>query len=77
MNGIKVINTQPKIQCRVFEDNAGSIELAKAPKMRLKTKQLVIHYHHFRLWAMKGLDGEEPKIQVEYIKTSNQEADIW
>ena len=30
---IKSINT-PKVYCKVFEDNSGAIEIAKAPKMR-------------------------------------------
>ena len=75
-HGVELITKQPKIQCKVFEDNAGAIELAKLPKLRPRTKHMAIQYHHFRSWTVKGLNGEEPKIIVEYIPTNLQEADI-
>lgn len=75
-NGVELVTVQPSIQCRVFEDNAGAIELARLPKLRPRTKHLAIQYHHFRSWTVKGLNGEEPKIKVEYIPTTLQEADI-
>jgi len=31
---IPVLNATPKIHCKVFEDNAGAIEIANVPKMR-------------------------------------------
>ena len=76
-HGVELIAKQPKIQCKeVFEDNAGAIELAKLPKLRPRTKHMAIQYHHFRSWTVKGLNGEEPKIKVEYVPTNLQEADI-
>jgi hypothetical protein len=45
--GIPVLNATPKIHCKVFEDNTGAIEIANVPKMRPRTKQLNIKYHHF------------------------------
>ena len=36
------------IKCAVFEDNNGAIEVAKAPKMRPRTKHVAIKRHHFR-----------------------------
>ena len=45
---IPVLNATPKIHCKVFEDNAGAIEIANVPKMRPRTKHLNIKYHHFR-----------------------------
>ena len=74
--GVDLVAKQPKVQCRVFEDNVGAIELAKLPKLRPRTKHLAIQYHHFRSWTVKGLNGEEPKIKVEYIPTTLHEADI-
>ena len=32
--GIPVLNATPKIHCKVFEDNAGTIAIANVPKMR-------------------------------------------
>jgi len=75
-NGVKLVTSQPKIQCKMFEDNAGAIELAKLPKLRPRTKHMAIQYHHFRTWTVQGLNGEEPKIKVEYVPTTLQEADI-
>ena len=46
--GIPVLNTTPKMHCKVFEDNAGAIEIANVPKLRPRTKHLNIKYHHFR-----------------------------
>ncbi len=46
--GIKILNARPKINCKVFEDNAGAIEIANIPKMRPRIKHLNIKYHHFR-----------------------------
>jgi len=37
----------PKIHCRVFEDNYGTIELAKSKKYRPCTKNINIKYGHF------------------------------
>lgn len=74
--GVNLISAQPEITCQVFEDNAGAIELAKLPKLRPRTKHLAIQYHHFRSWTVKGLDGEEPRIKMNYISTAIQEADI-
>ena len=75
--GVDLIKNQPILQCKVFEDNAGAIELAKLPKLRPRTKHMAIQYHHFRSWTVKGREGEEPKIRVEYISTDQQEADIF
>jgi hypothetical protein len=38
------LNATPKIHCKVFEDNAGAIEIANVPKMRPRTKHLNIKY---------------------------------
>jgi hypothetical protein len=75
--GVDLIKNQPILQCKVFEDNAGAIELAKLPKLRPRTKHMAIQYHHFRSWTVEGLDGEKPRIKVEYISTDQQQADIF
>ena len=75
-NGVILTTEIPTISCQVFEDNAGAIELAKLPKLRPRTKHLAIQYHHFRSWTTRGLNGEEPKIKINYVSTDQQEADI-
>jgi hypothetical protein len=52
--GVPVMNQQPKVMCKVFEDNAGAIEIANVPKMRPRTKHLNIKYHHFREEVKNG-----------------------
>eukprot|EP00980_Cylindrotheca_fusiformis_P030514 scaffold24936_cov171-Cylindrotheca_fusiformis.AAC.1 len=32
-HGVELIASQPTIQCQIFEDNAGAIQLAKLPKL--------------------------------------------
>ena len=47
----KTLNIQskrPNMKCKVFEDNNGAIELAKAPNIRPRTKHIALKYHHFR-----------------------------
>ena len=63
-------NCSKKIKCTVFEDNNGTIELAKALKMRPRTKHIAIKYHHFRSYVQKG------DIIIEKVDTAEQEADF-
>lgn len=58
------------MKCAVFEDNNGALEIAKAPKMRPRTKHIAIKYHHFRTYIERG------DIQLEKIDTTEQEADF-
>ena len=37
---------------------------------------MAIQYHHFREWTTKGPNGEDPKIEVKYVMTMEQQADI-
>jgi hypothetical protein len=57
--------------CKVFEDNAGAIEIANVPKMRPKTKHLNIKYHHFREEVRKGT------ISIYHTRTEDQIADTF
>jgi hypothetical protein len=68
--GIPVSSTTPKIYCKLFEDNAGAIQLAKVPKMRLRTRHINQKYHHFREWVKSGL------IEILPIDTKEQPADL-
>jgi hypothetical protein len=69
--GVPVMNQQPKVMCKVFEDNAGAIEIANVPKMRPRTKHLNIKYHHFREEVKRGT------ISVYHVGTKEQVADIF
>jgi hypothetical protein len=51
----QVICTKLHVYCKVFEDNSGALELARLPKLRLRTKHINVCYHHFRKHVRKGL----------------------
>jgi hypothetical protein len=70
--GLDIItNTEkPTIQCRLFEDNQGAVELANVPKMRPRTKHINIKYHFFRQYVQDGT------LQVQHISGDDQAADI-
>ena len=74
---IDLIHKQPRIQCKVWEDNSGALELTRLPKLRPRTKHIAIQYHHFRQWTTPQEGETEPRIKVEHITTSEQEADIF
>lgn len=46
--GYNVGQTIPVVHCKLFEDNAGALCLAKAPAMQPRTKHINVKYHHFR-----------------------------
>jgi len=55
----------------LYEDNKGAYELAKAPKMRPRTKHIALKYHHFRQHVTNGT------IRIHSIGTKDQIADIF
>jgi hypothetical protein len=57
INRLGVCNycTIPKFYCKTFEDNSGALELAKATKMRPRTKHINLVFHHFRDYVRCGL----------------------
>ena len=68
---MKVSSESPIMHSTVFKDNNGTLELARAPKYRPRTKQIAIKYHHFR-------DHVKNKtIRIEAIHTKEQIADIF
>jgi hypothetical protein len=69
--GAPVLNTTPKIHCKVFEDNAGVIEISNIPKIRPRTKHLKIKYHYFREDVKKGT------ISIYHTRIEEQIADIF
>jgi hypothetical protein len=69
--GIPILTATPTIFCKLFEDNAGAIHLAKVPKMRPRTRHINQKYHHFREWVKSGL------IAILPIDTLLQPADLF
>jgi hypothetical protein len=67
--GVPIHVTQPTVRCRLFEDNAGALELANVPKMRPRTRHINQKYHHFRSHIRSG------RLIVLFIETENQLAD--
>ncbi len=66
---LKVLCTEPYVYCKVFEDNSGTLELARLPKLCPRTKHINVCYHHFREHVQKGL------IKIFPIDTKDQIAD--
>ena len=67
--GIPIYSTTPTVRCRIFEDNAGALELANVPKMRPRTRHINQKYHHFRSHVKSG------RLKVLAIDTKDQLAD--
>ena len=71
--------TFPKAQvyATCFEDNAGCLELAKAPKLRPRTKHIAVKYHHFRSHVFNKDSNPHGKLHLRYVNTKDQLADIF
>lgn len=69
-NGIDIPKWKPKVHCRVFEDNSGALEMINAFKVRPRTKQLGVRWHHFRDEVRKGI------IKAYKVTTTQQLADL-
>ncbi len=69
--GIPILTATPTTFCKLFEDNAGAIHLAKVPKMRPRTRHINQKYHHFQEWVKSGL------ISILPIDTLMQPADLF
>ena len=69
-NKFKVSDEVTKIHCKVFEDNAGAIEIAKEDKYRPRTKHLNCRLHHFRSYVDSG------EVSIHKIDTFDQPADL-
>ena len=68
---LKLKKKEATVRCTLFEDNNGALELAKAPKMRPRTKHIAIKYHHFRSHVQSGA------VDIQPIDTQEQIADIF
>ena len=60
----------PKVICTIFEDKKRCLDLARAPKIRSRTKHIALKYHHFKSHIGKT-------ISIRYIETAEQIADIF
>jgi Reverse transcriptase (RNA-dependent DNA polymerase) len=69
--GVPMTWCQPKIHCRVFEDNNGALELARTPKYRPRTKHINIKYWHFIEYVTKH------NIEILPVDSKDQLADIF
>jgi hypothetical protein len=69
-HGVELPTTKPTVYCKLFEDNAGAIHIAKSPKMRPRTRHINQKYHHFCEWVKSGL------IDILVIDTEEQPADL-
>jgi hypothetical protein len=69
-HGVELPTTKPTVYCKLFEDNAGAIHIAKSPKMRPRNRHINQKYHHFREWVKSGL------IDILAIDTEEQPADL-
>ena len=66
----------PKTQvfAKCFEDNAGCLEIAKAPKLRPRTKHIAVKFHHF-LGHVKTDANPNGVLELQWISTDKQQAD--
>ena len=69
-HGFDVGTTEPKVHCKVFEDNSGALEIATVHKVRPRTKHLNVQWHHFRHYVTSG------QITIHPIDTEDQPADM-
>ena len=69
-HGFDIGTTQPKIHCKVFEDNSGALEIATVHKVRPRTKHMNVQYHHFRHHVNTG------QMSIHPIDTDDQPADM-
>ena len=68
-HGFPVDQTKATVQCNVFEDNSGAIEISTNHKWRPWTKHLNCRLHHFWSYVPRH-------ISVQHIQTDKQPADI-
>ena len=64
---------KPDFFCKVWEDNQSCLAMATTQKFSPRTKHIALKYHHFRSFV----DGPNPRIQINYIHTKSQQADIF
>ena len=68
-HGFPVDKTKASVQCKVFEDNSGAIEIATNHKWWPRTKHLNCHLHHFWSYVPNS-------ISIQHIPMDKQPADM-
>ena len=63
--------TKPNFVCKVHEDNQSCIKMAEAEKFSLRTKYIVLKYHHFCLHV------KDNQISIDYYRTEDQKAELF
>ena len=66
-----VISTAPKVYCKSFEDNSGTLEIVCLLKMQPHAKAINVIYHHIHKHVYHGI------IAIFLIATNSQLADIF
>jgi hypothetical protein len=61
---------KPNICCKIFEDNAATLEIPKVPKIQPRTRHINVLYHHFRSEAANN------RVTINPIKSRDNVADI-
>ena len=69
--GIDAIVDRAPMRCKVFEDNASAIEIARNERFCPRTENMNIKLHLFRSYVTKG------KITIVKIKSEEQPADLF
>ena len=75
--GFDFVFPTSKVFATCFEDNAGCLELAKAPKLRPRTKHIAVKYHHFRSHVFNEHTNPDGCLHLRYVGTKDQLADIF
>ena len=70
-NKIKMVTMNPRIYCEVYEENSGSLSIAKENKYRPRTKHLNIKPNHFRQYVNNN------EIDILPINIDDKPADIF
>ncbi len=68
-------NRKVLIKSKVFEDNQGTIAIAKKPDVMPRTRHLHTKHHHFK--ENLGVDENGAGIEIEYIRSEEQIADLF
>ena len=68
--GYPVESRTPQIHCKVFEDNAGAVEIASFPKSRPRTKHINNRIFHFRSYVDSG------DITIHHMASEDMPADF-
>ena len=69
-HGIDLQLNNAELHCKVMEDNTGTVEIAKEPRIRQRTKHINQKYWHFVTFLRKGV------MSINWIPSEEQLADL-